>query len=301
MWGRGMKIEYMHELRTLANTLNFSKAAKELGISQPVLSTHIKAVEKELGLQLFDRDKHSVKLTAIGNELLPAMNDVVASYDVILEKAENARQSVSSKLGVGYLYNAYRRIIPDISRKYTNAYPDVKLSFHSHEYLDVTRALLDGNLDIALSMDIDISLHEICEFKKIGVDRIFCVVRHDDPIASYDKISLCDLRGEPLLLPDKETSGPYTTFIEGLLTRAGVRPNVSLYYQEIDTRYLSIESGDGIGLVGGHFRPYMNEKLKFIPITESYCQYDFTAIWKKSNRNENIPRFIEYVENEFKQ
>lgn len=294
-----MRIEQLREFHILAQTLNFTKAAEILDISQPVLSAHIKSMEAELGFELFKRSKHAVELSAIGQQLHPKIDRVLDDYDRVLEIALQAKRALAANLKVGYLFNAYRRIIPDISRKFSNRHPDITLTLRSFEYLDSVEALQNGSVDVILSMDVDESLHETCDMKTLGIDEIFCVVRRDDPLATLDVVSLSDLQDEPLILPSHETSGAYAHFIERLLTRAGIKTEVALYYQEIDTRYLAIEAGEGVGLVGGHFRPYMNQDLKFIPVIESYSHYDLVAIWKKANTNASIAPFVEMVEKEF--
>lgn len=104
-----MKIEYLREFLTLSETLNFSNAARMLGISQPVLSAHVKSLEAEVGLRLFERDKHSVSLSDVGCAMLPTVRSIIVQYDRLGQIASQFANKISSQLNVGYLYNAFRR------------------------------------------------------------------------------------------------------------------------------------------------------------------------------------------------
>ena len=290
-----MKVEYMAECLVLAQTLNFSAAARQIGISQPVLSAHVKALEKELGFALFARDKHSVSLTEMGAGLMASMTQVVERYDSMMQHAGKLQAKLSSALSIGYLYNAFRDLLPDVASSFSNAHPDIELHMRSFGIKGVTDALAQGLIDVAFTIDVDPALHEICHSFKLGEDPLCCVVRKDDPLARYDVVKLADLSGESFILPHPADSGNFAKFYDSLFQRAGFAPRTSMQYREIDTRYLAIEAGEGIALVGKHFERAMDDDVKFIPLAEDYCKYDFVALWLKSNPNANVGRLLELL------
>lgn len=287
-----MKIEYMAECLVLAQTLNFSAAARQLGISQPVLSAHIKALEKELGFSLFARNKHSVSLTEMGSGLLADMTQVVERHNRMMQTAHRLQAKLSSSLSVGYLYNAFRDLLPDVAVAFSNSHPGIGLQMRSFGYKGVTDALVQGLIDIAFTIDVDPQLHSLCNSFKIGEDPLCCVVRKDDPLAQYDRLQLADLSGESFILPHPYDSGNFARFYDGLFEQAGFAPKTSMHYRDIDTRYLAIEAGEGIALVGRHFERAMDDDVKFIPLVEEYCKYDLVALWLKSNPNTNVEKLM---------
>lgn len=83
-----MELSYIKEFIVLAEYKNFSKAAEELYISQPTLSKHIQAMERELGGKLFNRSTHGVSLTEFGELFLPfaiRISDVQNEYESVLQ------------------------------------------------------------------------------------------------------------------------------------------------------------------------------------------------------------------------
>lgn len=290
-----MKIEYVAECLVLAQTLNFSAAARQLGISQPVLSAHVKALEKELGFALFARDKHSVSLTEMGRGLLGDMAQLVQRYDHMMENADRLQAKLSTSLSIGYLYNAFRELLRDVAGAFSNSHPEIDLQMRSFGIKGVTDALTQGLIDVAFTIDVDPALRDTCHVFKLGEDPLCCVVRRDDPLARYDELKLADLRDESFILPHPADSGNFARFYDGLFERAGFTPRTSMHYREIDTRYLAIEAGEGIALVGRHFERAMDDDVKFIPLAEDYCKYDFVALWLKSNPNTNVEKLLDLL------
>lgn len=291
-----MRIEYLEEFLTLASTLNFSAAARARGISQPVLSAHIKSLEAELEVRLFDRDKHSVFLTDVGERLIDDTTQIVSHYNHLIALTRDSIDMLSSSLVVGYLYNGFRAVMPSVSSEFANEHPGVAFSMRSFGFLGVSDALKNDEVDIALTIDVDEKLHENCNVVELGDDVLCCVVRSDDPLAKYESISLASLHDEPFILPSPDDSGAYASYLMKMFDKAGYRPRVSVFYHEIDTRYLSVCAGEGISLIGAHFRPYMNADVKFIPLSDEGSRYSLVALWKKTNRNKNIPKFISLIE-----
>ena len=292
-----MKIEYIREYLTLAEVLNFSATAERLHMSQPVLSAHIKAMEEELGFALFDRNRQRVALSEMGEALLPELTQVASHYDRALLLAMQRTHEQASQLNVGYLYNAYRTLLPPLTRRFGNEFPDTKLTLRSFGYKGVTDALVHDAVDVAFSLDVDETLHETCEVLKIREDPLCCVVRRDDPLAANSQVSLADLRDESFILPDADYSSAFMHYHEALFLKAGYRPRVAALYSDPNTRNLAVEAGEGIGLIGLHFQPFLDADLKFIPIVEPYCKYDLVALWKKSNPNASIGNLVELLRN----
>lgn len=290
-----MKLEYLNEFVVLAETLSFSKSAKVLGISQPVLSTHIKALETALGIQLVTRDQHGVRLDKAGQIIYEKSADLLIQYSDMLEALSDYKNSISSTLIIGYLYNAFKDILPKAAGEFTNEHPNIKTRMRSLSYEKLCDDFLNDKIDLALTLDVDEPFRELCYSKTLSRDRISCVVRSDDPLASESSLSLMDLQTEAFILPSPKHFSGFYRFYKEMFCKAGFTPNIAMYYQEIETRHLDIVAGAGIALVGNHFKSAMGESLKFIPLREDYCYYDLIVLWKKTNQNFAIPSFLELL------
>jgi DNA-binding transcriptional LysR family regulator len=291
-----MRISHLREFLAAADTLNFTTAAASLHISQPVLSQHIKALELEIGGEIFARNKHRIRLTKIGKVFLEDASQIVSLYDSSLEKIDLVKQNVSQTLSIGYLYNAFRYSISLIARDFTNNYPTVDLRLFSYNNFEVLNALFSGKIDIALTIDVCDSIRRHYNVVKLGEDRINCATRIDDPLTKTECLSLMDLKNESFILPHPEYDKYLADYMESIFRQAGFSPKVAGHYYDIETRYLEIEAGNGIGLVGNHLRHMMGDQIRFIPITDSFCMYNIIALWKKTNINKAINTFMEMLE-----
>ncbi|RDI53066.1 LysR family transcriptional regulator [Nocardia mexicana] len=142
----------MHHLRyflAVARELNFTRAAHALQISVPPLSQRIRALEKELGVPLFDRSTHHVRLTAAGEQLVPLAESVVADFDAIPGRLTMDGRKVAVRLGIPEVLGA------ELSRRLSAAMRTLsdRYSFSVQQMgsVDLGAALRNHRIDLALS------------------------------------------------------------------------------------------------------------------------------------------------------
>ena len=290
-----MRISYLREFAIVAESLNFTASAKRLHIAQPTLSSHIKSLESSLGADLFERDTHHVCLTKAGEIFYRETSQIISLY----EKAERAVRdyvdSVESVLLVGYLFYAFKDMIPSVTSTFRNTFPNTRLHLRSFGYKDIVEALCKNDIDIALMLDVEAPLHDLCHVVAVGTDRLSCVVRRDDPLARLDHVSLRDLKTEAFIMPHPHRCAGFAQYYDDLFRKAGYQPVIASYYEDVDTRFLDIESGNAIGIVGNHFQDAMSENVVFIPLDDAWCEYPFAILWKKDNSKRAIRPFVDMV------
>ena len=124
-----MKIEYLRETIILAEYLNFTMAAEHLFITQPVLSRHIDALETEIGVKIFRRSTHSVRLTEAGTYFLERIQSILAEYDGLLQDVSYKDPGYDTELRIGIPYYRSNYYLGQVPRLFAAAYPRIKLSF----------------------------------------------------------------------------------------------------------------------------------------------------------------------------
>ncbi len=105
--------------------LNISKAAKELFISQPALSKQISQLEAELGVSLFDRTKHSLKLTYAGEVLLSETNELFNKQAELLERVRAAGNVSENDLHLCHMPGALNYHVADVLAQFQRRYPEI--------------------------------------------------------------------------------------------------------------------------------------------------------------------------------
>ncbi len=191
-----MKIETMSEFITLVKCHSFSKAARELFLSQPSLSTHIGAMEKELGFAVLERDHSKFALTPAGAAFLEHAQAIVGSYEEardmgrLIAKEEPPIKMMGVEPG-----SALFRALSSLN--------DTKINFVEIEYnTTLLDALIDGIVDIGICADytgVTASRKRAAEahvsYVSTGLDRGALAVMRSHPLAQKASLSKSDIDG----------------------------------------------------------------------------------------------------------
>jgi DNA-binding transcriptional LysR family regulator len=158
----------------VAEELNFGRAAERLLIAGPSLSQQIKALERDLGVRLFDRDRHSVALTPAGTALLPDTR-------VLLERADDLQRRAAQMSGSEPVRLGYVNWLPADLTVRTSAVAQL----HVDAWIEPSHAQAarvgDGSLDLAVCWVRTQDLEEYgLEARLIGADRLYAVATGDD-------------------------------------------------------------------------------------------------------------------------
>lgn len=117
----------LRHFAAVADTLHFGRAAERLHITQPPLSQSIMALERTLGAPLFVRTRRSVRLTPFGEQWLPEVRAALAALDALPESARRLRDGLSGHLSLSFVSTADYNVLPDLVRRYAEAFPDVEI------------------------------------------------------------------------------------------------------------------------------------------------------------------------------
>ena len=185
----------------LAERLNFRAAAEAQFVTQSTLSAGIKELESVLGVQLVERDKRNVRLTAVGEEVVARARSLLAAANDLAESARSAARPLSGPLRLGTIPTIAPFLLPEILVPLRRAYPELKLYLRE----DLTERLLErlrgGSLDVALiALPYDtegLHVHEL--FK----DEFWFVAPEDDPAAREKDIAIRKLDPKDIVLMEE--------------------------------------------------------------------------------------------------
>ena len=190
----------------VAEELNFGRAAERLLIAGPSLSQQIKALEHDLGVRLFDRDRRSVALTPAGAALLPPTRE-------LLERAEDLRRHAAQMSGSEPVRLGYVSWLPADLTARTSAVAQLHLdAWIAPSHAQAAR-VADGSLDLAVCWVRTQDLEQYgLEARLIGADRLYAVAAGDDTSAVH-------AQDTAVLLDDDTTSWASWNLYAGQLAR----------------------------------------------------------------------------------
>ena len=244
---------------------SFTAAASHLLLTQPAISLQVKALEKELGERLFDREGRGIRLTHAGKILFGHAEDLVEKLDEIARVATELKDVERGRLALGASDTTSIHILPQLLERYVAAHPAVELSISSSFSSEVARRLRDGGLDLG------IVTHPLTddrlESEPLFSQELVLIVSRSHRWARRRRIELDTLDAERVIL--LETGSSTRSHIDALLSARGVefRPAMELSNFEIIKRY--VEAGLGLSLVPSSAVDRGRDRLVAIPITSA--------------------------------
>lgn len=196
-----MELRQLRYFIKIAETLNFSEAAKELATTQSALSQQIKQLEAEFNTQLFYRDSHSVKLTEDGEVLLPVARDTVSRADMCSTRMADLRNLTTGTLNIGATYS-FSPILTETIFEFTQQHKGVKLNICYIPMAELMEMLRDRKIDFVLAFKPSLPMPGI-ESHPLFQSFLAVIVNKYHPLASLKSIPLQKLSDYSLALPSK--------------------------------------------------------------------------------------------------
>ena len=285
---------------TAAETLSFTEAGKRHFISQTAITQHIQALEEQLGVQLFVREKRRVRLTPAGEIFYKEAKAILEQTKIAVNRARNAADGVSGSLNIGYVKGqAFSRITPLIKQFYLQN-PSVIFTLFRQAHLDLLMNLDRKHLDLIFNIVYSHTDLTGFSYKKIASDRLYAVIPPGHPYAQLSSILRYDLRNESFLLSkfyDDPSAERYGHDLPDKYADSGFIPKISGRSSDAETLLILVSAGLGItilpeSIVRAHAH---STELSFIPLEGEHEHVDVLAIWKEDNTNPVIKVFRDSI------
>ncbi|MHC5310407.1 LysR substrate-binding domain-containing protein [Myroides sp. LJL116] len=186
---------------TVANRSSFTKAAQDLGISQPAVTKHIKEIEQHYQIKLFNRGAMKISLTPAGELLLQYASDIFALHSKLAFDMQAIDALVEGYLRIGASTTISQYVLSPLLAKFRAKLTDVQVDITSDNSSIIEHLLLDNRLDVALVENS--SRNPQIKYQDLVQDEIVLVCRTDNPYAQSDLISPKDLLKLSFLLREK--------------------------------------------------------------------------------------------------
>ena len=239
------QLQYVHEI--VRNGLSVSKAARILHTSQPGVSQQVRALEEELRMDIFVRDRNRlVALTPGGETLLGYIAAVVTNVHNIQSLAESRKRAALEELAIVTTHTQARYILPDILKAFATSHPHVRISVRHCPVNDVINEIARGEADIALCPVDNDTASDVLVFTCREFRRVLVVPR-GHPLIGEKRLTLEKIGAWPQVMYDQSivTRRQFTD----LFARAGITPHVVLNAINSDVIKACVESGLGIAVV----------------------------------------------------
>jgi LysR family transcriptional regulator, hydrogen peroxide-inducible genes activator len=193
-----LSIRQLESLVAVAEYANFRKAAGTLGITQPALSSQVQLAEATLGIQVFERDRRSVLVTAAGKDLVARCRVALAAIDAISETARHRGRPLVGEMRLGVIPTVAPYWLPALLSALRKNFPELRLILREEQTARLLDLLHGGQLDcalLALPVAGDLTTAMVAR-----EDFVLAAPRHAPILKRGKNLQLRDLAGQAVLL-----------------------------------------------------------------------------------------------------
>lgn len=293
---KNMKISHLREFVLLAEELNYSRVARHFYISQSVLSKHILELERVIGVSLFTRSSHSVRLTQIGELFLESAQAVVDAHDKALADVDVARRQMESSLRIGYVPGASRLFLAEACSLFMEGHPEAYLDIISLDPGEIADALRENEIDVGIGLSTRYAPRGIFGFRQIYQDVFDVLVSRRHSLADREFLVAEDLVGKPIVAASSSKMPELSDFLSRQLQGTGLSSQVLEIINDRDSILPLLKMDElGVFLFPRHRRGEFGPSYKQIPLRDIDLRYDVSIIWKKSREQDSFIDFGDCV------
>ncbi|WFU30910.1 LysR family transcriptional regulator [Bradyrhizobium brasilense] len=273
---------------TVAELGTVSKAALRLRVAQPALSRQIIGLERELGLQLFDRVGRRLLLTGEGEQLIAGCRLLLNSVNSLKEQAQLLRQGDTGVLRIAGSPQHIESVLSKFLHRYAERYPRVEIRIREGTGSEILAMLERGEVHLGQNLLHAVRLNEQ-HFGSLplGSVQLLAACHPSMPLGPRRTIEIADLAELPLLLLDSGFG--FRRAFDAASRMAGLKPKVMLESRSPHTLLALAEAGHGVAIVPSQLQCWRYE-LRIVGLTHRrrVLQEPLTISWDKRRP---LPRF----------
>jgi DNA-binding transcriptional LysR family regulator len=268
-----MDIRRLRHFVVLAETLNFSRAAERLHMTQPPLSISIRHLEQELGAPLFKRDTRRVELTDLGKAMLVSARKAVDAVDEVARVPLAVASGEIGNLAVSFPSGATHRLLPLVLPAFRERFPGVDLRLSEASSAQTLDLLAERAVDLGI---IYYPWNSAVPYTPLPLerDRLVAALSLDHPLAKKQSLKLRDLADEPFITHVQQKISTLQALTLMACQRAGFTPQIVQEALRIDTIISLVRSGVGIALVPSVCSLTFGHVVAFRPIQANHSDLE---------------------------
>ena len=276
------QIDYCIEL---AHTLNFSRAAENMFVSQPTLTYQIKLLEDEVGFAIFERSGKGAALTPAGSQFVTYLANMREEMKRAIEQGQNFSAKYKDNISISLMVRQAVYFLPEAMKFFAEKHPDIQIT-PKFEYENGVESFLRNETDILFALKEQtkqipgIDVHDLFE------SQIYLISQREDELASKNLLTEEDLYGRTLMVGGG--SPPALKAVQHRLVSSG---KVNYFNSaDHDTTLTNVAAGRGVCLAPG----FLNDHSGQFAWTPLDCKESFSCVLctHRNDAREGVKEFI---------
>lgn len=263
----------------LARTLNFSRAAEQMFVSQPTFSYQIRLLEEEIGFTLFERSGKGAALTPAGAQFVSFLSGMREELKRAVEQGQNFSAKYQDSISVSLMVRQAVYFLPEAMRLFAEARPDVQIT-PKFQYENGMDGFLKDETDLLFSLKEHTRHIPGIVVHELFTSHIYLITRRDDPLAEKNRIAESDLYGRTLMV-----GGGSPAALRAVQHRLLATGRIGWFNSpDHDTTLTNVAAGRGVCLAPGFLNDHSGQ-FAWIPFD---CRESFSCVLC-AHKNDNRP------------
>ena len=292
-----MELRELISFYHVAHQRSVSKAARTLELGQPTVTTHLRKLEAEFGVTLFDRIKRPIQLTSEGVILLELVTPVVVAVDALKTQMNYSEQRGS--FVVGAYPDLIMHHLPRAIQAFRSQFPDVRIRLISRSYFPLMQLVKSGEIDLAISSPPPPEDPSI-EFEPLFHYNVVLMTPPGHPLLDKATVGFQDIAAWPMIL-----TGPGSLLrskVDQALRDHGINCDMILSMEEIDSIKRYVEIGMGVAVCNDFsLHPEDHDRLGVVRLDHIFGGSDVGVCTLRGKfKGQAVRNFIETMANQLK-
>ncbi|GAA2351595.1 LysR family transcriptional regulator [Saccharopolyspora halophila] len=290
-----MELRHLASFLAVAEELHFGRAAKRLRMAQPPLSQQIRQLEGELGVQLFERNTRSVRLTNAGESFREPARAVLDDLDIAVRAAKAAGRGEYGRVSVGFAGASTHETLPRLTRAVRAAHPGLELVMRGQTYANAALArVADGSLDLGF-VRLPVNQPGVST-RVIEVEELICALPTDHPLADRERIPIEELAAEPFVSFPANAGSTLRDATVKACVAGGFNPRVVQEAPDSYTILALVAAGVGVTLTLTSCGHIQQNGLVYRPLTGEAIRLNAALAWRSDNTNAALRTVLDIAE-----
>ena len=291
------KLRYFYEV---AKSLNMTRAAEQLYISQSALSRHIKELEQDFNVPLFTRTNRDLILTGAGKVLFQESERIFSGEQELYQKVRRASFSEDSRLSIGFMGIKPAFYIPKIVKNMLQEYPELMMSMKRYNWDDIVPALKCDEINIALRLRISNEPEPGMETLLLDQSAPAILVSSRHPCARKQHVQLSDFQNDTFfMLSELDSTVPYS-YTQNLFKQHNFHPAEIVKYNQSETILMMVHTNSGVSLLSEFAATDQFDDIIIKPLKETTPLY-LELVWQKNVFTRYHAEFVKRLSEKYRQ
>jgi DNA-binding transcriptional LysR family regulator len=296
-----MELRHLRYFVAVAEEQHFTRAAERLGMQQPPLSLQIRALESELGFDLFVRHPKGASLTTGGAVFFEEAQAILAAIDDAAARALRAASGSTGQLSIGLTSSAAAHgLIPAVMRRYRAAYPEVHVDFHERNAAELGEALAERRLQVAF-LRLPVSEPAGVAYSALLMEPMMlalptghaAIVRNKAGV--LQPVQLAALDGETVILVRRRGAPGMYANLMAACAAAGVAPGRIVEVERMLTNISLVAAGAGVSAVPASMQGFHADSVVYCPLADASLAAPLTMALRQDETAPAVAHFVDTV------